>query len=104
MRRKHTNASFARFMLMSMAAREGKRSPEPTNADRAQWAKRTAEYFRTRVCKTDQCDAVGDLICDLLHLCDADPTYGDARAVLGRAQRCWEAEVAEAKAVASCGS
>ncbi len=38
----------------------------PTNADRAAWAEIAVQAFQ-EVCETDDCDAIGDLICNLLH-------------------------------------
>lgn len=48
------------------------------NGLRALWAKQAVETFK-RHCRTDDCDVVADLICDLLHLCDMNPEkYGNA--------------------------
>lgn len=40
---------------------------DPTNQDRADWAKVAVRAFQS-VCRTDECDAIGDLMCNLLHL------------------------------------
>lgn len=50
----------------------------PTNVDRAAWAQEAVDAFLA-VCSTDDCDVIGDMICDLLHLAHSDPArYGNA--------------------------
>lgn len=56
---------------------------DPTNQDRAGWAKVAVRAFRS-VCRTDESDAIGDLMCDLLHLArerglDPERVLDDAR-------------------------
>lgn len=46
-----------------------KRDGEPTNADRAGFVASAIEQYQ-RVTKTDDEDAVMDMLCDLMHYCD----------------------------------
>jgi hypothetical protein len=77
--------------------------PEPTNVQRAEWAKAalavfTAETFSgdrpETMHRDDLEDAISDLICDLLHFARFHPRM-DAGAIHARALRTFEAEVAE---------
>ena len=43
--------------------------PEGMNDDRAEWANAAIKEFM-RVCRTDEEDAPGDLIADIMHWCD----------------------------------
>lgn len=50
--------------------------PDGQNGDRAMWAENALEYFQGET-GTDSEDAICDLICDLMHLCDRKPEeYG----------------------------
>lgn len=42
------------------------------NARRAGWGKAALEHFRTRICRTETEDALADLLCDLMHMADAE--------------------------------
>jgi hypothetical protein len=44
--------------------------PDNLNIQRAAWAAAAIETFRART-GTDDCDALADLLCDLMHLCAA---------------------------------
>lgn len=44
---------------------------EGKNDDRAEWARQALETFQAAT-GTDDCDAIGDLIADLAHLCDRE--------------------------------
>lgn len=46
--------------------------PDNLNDDRATWAAEAVRHFR-RVTGADWNDAVSDLLCDLMHLCDRQP-------------------------------
>lgn len=52
-----------------------------TNEMRAAFAQKAVDAFRA-ICKTDECDAVGDLICNLMHLAKAngDSPFGTVEA------------------------
>ncbi len=43
--------------------------PEGQNEQRAAWAQAAIDGFRA-VCHGDDCDALGDLLANLMHLCD----------------------------------
>jgi len=63
--------------------------PENLNADRAQWAGAALREFQ-RATGTEDDDALGDLLCDLMHWCDRNRcNFDDA---LSRAQMHHEAE------------
>jgi hypothetical protein len=47
----------------------------PTNGDRAEWAAIAVETYQGET-GTDDEDAVADLLCDLMHLSDADHVKG----------------------------
>lgn len=77
---------------------------EPTNADRAQWAKDALAVFTARTFSGDHPDtmeradlecAISDLICDLLHY--ARQQEFDPQAILDQACRNCEWEVPEAR-------
>jgi len=62
------------------------------NGMRALWAREALKTFQ-RVCRTDDCDAIPDLICDLLHLCDMNPEkYGNAADAIRRGAANYEFE------------
>jgi hypothetical protein len=42
---------------------------EPTNQDRAEWAEVALRAFQEAT-GADECDALGDLLADLMHWCD----------------------------------
>lgn len=46
------------------------RDPDNMNPARARWAQRAVDAF-THITKTDNADALADLLADLLHLCDS---------------------------------
>ncbi len=75
---------------------------EPTNADRAEWAKQALATFMARTCGRHHPDtmdrgdletAIYDLIADLLHF--AHRQGFDASDILWRAHGHYEAELAE---------
>jgi hypothetical protein len=51
-----------------------KHDPDGMNRQRAQWAETAVRAFRAET-RSDDCDALADLLCDLMHACDA---RGDA--------------------------
>lgn len=58
--------------------------PDGLNGDRADWAERALEAFMEAT-GTDPCDAISDLVADLLHLCDRKgDTYGNCREMIER--------------------
>jgi hypothetical protein len=63
--------------------------PENMNAARAGWAAVVLRQFR-RITGTEDDDALGDLLCDLMHWCDRNRCNFDA--ALSRAQMHYEAE------------
>jgi hypothetical protein len=76
---------------------------EPTNAQRAEWAKAALAVFTAETYSGDHPDtmdsgdletAISDLICDLLHFARFHPRM-DAAAIHARALRTFEAEFAE---------
>ena len=71
---------------------------DPTNEMRAEWAERAVDVFITIVA-TDREDAVADLLCDLMHLCQRQPErYGSFEAALARGRANYQAEVEEEQA------
>jgi hypothetical protein len=66
--------------------------PEEQNDDRAEWAETALEAFMA-VCKTDESDAVADLLANLRHYCDRNDLDFDAE--LSRANMNYEAETAD---------
>jgi hypothetical protein len=83
---------------------------EPTNVQRAQWAKNALDVF---IAETDGDepdsmhpgdleDAICDLICDLMHLAHFHPRM-DAAAIHARALTLFEQEIAEAESLAALG-
>jgi hypothetical protein len=76
---------------------------EPTNVQRAQWAKAALTVFTAETYSGDHPDtmdsgdletAISDLICDLLHFARFHPTM-DAAEIHARALRTFEQEIAE---------
>jgi hypothetical protein len=63
--------------------------PEYMNANRAEWADAALREFQ-RATGTEDDDALGDLLCDLMHWCDRNRSNFDA--ALSRAQMHYEAE------------
>jgi hypothetical protein len=49
--------------------------PDGINISRATWALDALRRFQ-QVTGSDDCDAISDLLCDLRHLCDRDPSFG----------------------------
>jgi hypothetical protein len=69
---------------------------EIDNETRAGWAQEAVERFQART-RTDDDDAVADLLCNLMHLCNQSPDiYGPFAAALRRAEFNFEAELDEA--------
>jgi hypothetical protein len=77
--------------------------PEPTNAQRAQWAKNALAVFTAETYSGDHPEtmhpddletAIGDLICDLLHFARYQPRM-DAGAIHAHARGMFEQELAE---------
>jgi hypothetical protein len=85
--------------------------PEPTNIQRAQWAKAALAVFTSETYGGDEPDsmhpgdlehAIADLICDLLHLANFHPRM-DPAAIHARALMHFEHEIAEAVSGAALG-
>jgi hypothetical protein len=74
-------------------------STEPNNTNRAGWALEAINAFR-RETGTDDCDALGDLLANLMHLCDAKSGQDgwDFDAMLERARSHYQEECAEERA------
>lgn len=69
---------------------------DTSNSDRACWALVGLNGF-TDGCATDDCDAVADFLCDLMHLLDRMPgTYGTFEDNLRRARNNYDAEISPA--------
>lgn len=64
----------------------------PTNSDRAAWAQAALDAFQS-VCRTDDQDAIKDLVCDLLHLARQRGENTDS--IFGGAELHFNAEVDE---------
>lgn len=60
--------------------------PEGLNAERAQWADTAVAAFQ-KATGADRSDALPDLLCDIMHLCDRDAELGNFAAQLERASR-----------------
>jgi hypothetical protein len=65
--------------------------PDGQNADRAKWAQAAIDIFQT-VTGTDNCDALADLLCNLMHW--ADHNRQDFDSQLDRARRNYASETA----------
>ena len=67
--------------------------PEGMNEDRASWALHAIKAFQDAT-GTDECDAIGDLLADLRHLCDRmGHRFGDDfDAISDKSRRCYEDE------------
>jgi len=74
-------------------ARKPKLPPDPggLNDLRAAEAKEAIKAFRN-VCVVDKQDALGDLLTNLMHLCDRDPQLGNFDAALNWAYHSYKAE------------
>ena len=72
--------------------------PEAMNDDRAAWAAAALAEFQ-RITGTEDGDALGDLLCDLMHWCDRNDCQFDA--ALSRAQTHYEAETTPLPAIES---
>ena len=70
--------------------------PEGKNADRAAWADEAIRCFQSTT-GTDWEDAVADLLCDLMHLCDREAFKFEKE--LDRARMHYEAETTEGGAL-----
>ncbi len=66
--------------------------PEETNDHRAEWAAAALHEFQ-RITGTEDEDALGDLLCDLMHWSDRNSL--DFEAALSRACMHYEAETAD---------
>ena len=79
-----------KFKFRAAYACDGKGCP--TNGKRARWAEAGVRGFlkATKEPEIVEEDAIGDLITDLLHLCDREGV--DGAELVGRAVRNWEAE------------
>jgi len=66
--------------------------PEQQNDARAKWAQRALDAFQ-RDTGTDDSDAIADLLCDLMHLCDRNGTCFDVE--LDRARMYYRDETEE---------
>jgi hypothetical protein len=74
---------------------KGKRAMfEPSNATRADWAEKALDTFCDET-GADTCDALADLLCDLMHLAERNDLYGDFSEALRCARSNYEAEKAE---------
>jgi hypothetical protein len=69
--------------------------PENMNGDRAKWAKAALRAFR-KATSADEEEALGDLLCDLMHWSDRNNMDFDA--ALDRARMHYEAETASDEA------
>jgi len=70
--------------------------PEGRNDERAAWAKTALEAFMAET-RTDDGDAIADLLADLMHLCDRQPArFGGFEAELERARMHYAEETTEA--------
>lgn len=65
--------------------------PEGQNDNRAQWAHVAVDAFIEET-GTDFGDALSDLLCDLMHLCDRKSVFGKFEAQLDRARFNYEEE------------
>lgn len=74
--------------------------PEGMNDRRAQWAKDAITHFQDAT-GADLGDALADLLCDVMHLCDREARKDDWQAIqhfedaLERARRCYREETTE---------
>ena len=59
--------------------------PDGMNDERAAWGKAALEAFQD-LTRTDDGDAIGDLLSDLIHLCDRTDVFGEFEAALRRAR------------------
>lgn len=67
--------------------------PEQMNDARAEWALQSIELFQ-QLTGTDDCDAVGDLIADILHMCDRhQERFGEAIPMIKRGMRAYADEI-----------
>ena len=65
--------------------------PEQQNDDRAKWAEVGLAAFQSYTNSDDE-DAMSDLLCDLMHLCDRREKFPRFEVQLLRAQGNYEAE------------
>jgi hypothetical protein len=70
--------------------------PDGDNRKRADWARLTVLYFQ-RQTRTEDSDALSDLLCDLMHLCDYTRgfEFEEFEPALDRARDHYEAETME---------
>jgi hypothetical protein len=81
--------------------------PEDMNDDRSEWASAAVEAFISAT-RTDNPDAVSDLLCDLMHFCDRNAGPGDEEfegfeEALDRARQNYEEETMEDVFGCTCG-
>lgn len=62
------------------------------NHKRAGWARNAIDTFMDDT-KTDKEDAIADLLCDLMHMCDQDANFGNFKEQAERAVRIYEGEI-----------
>jgi hypothetical protein len=65
--------------------------PENMNDMRASWANTAIEVFQSET-GTDDCDALADLLVDLMHLCDRDGRFEEFDVALDKARRGYKDE------------
>jgi hypothetical protein len=73
---------------------------EVDNNKRAGWAEGALQHFAEET-RTDQCDLLKDLLCDLMHWADA--TGADFDAALRTARGHYDAELEELGKATECG-
>lgn len=89
---KATDAELAAFVRDTVKlSRHVSRPMGPNNEDRALWALDAVNAFQGEVGTEDE-DAIADLLCDLMHLCDKRTLYGSFENALLRAISNYQAE------------
>lgn len=73
--------------------RSRKPDPDGQNKDRAEWAGVGIAAFQS-ITGTDDCDALKDLLCDLMHYCDENPE-NDFEVALDSARHHYKAETSK---------
>lgn len=89
------SGALQRWQQASCAPR--KYDPDRMNADRAGWASIAVKIFIEET-GTDNEDAIADLICNLMHLCDKTSLYGNFANELRRAMENYAMETAKVTA------
>ena len=90
---KHTSGQHARPENTMRTKDRLPPDPEGMNDHRASVAKELVRAF-CKACQVDRQDAVADLLCNMMHLCDRDHRLGGFDAGLIRAYRHYRAETA----------